>query len=571
MTETRPVTALTEFVARVRAERLVALGRVVLAAASLLAIWLDPADPTRIASRGVYLTLFVYLVHSLAMSLWASHADALPRRFGLATHVIDLVFVSVLHMFTAASSLFFPYLLFILVAAAMRWPRRGALWSVPLVIGVFLVIGVVIRVMFKDPAFDSYGFVVRSSYLAVVGVLITYVTTHQETLREELSRLAGWPEPSGDTAHARLAPLLDYAAETLRSPRVVLAWEESDEPWLHLVSRTAFGCDWCREPAGAYTPLVPDALESAAFFCPNAAADPPVVLYEHGGELHRYAVPPLHPAIQARFGVGAIVSVPIRGTTFSGRLLVLDKSRLSRDDIVLATAVAHYLSAGLEHMYFAEQLQNAATMQERARLAQDLHDGFLQSLTAIDLRLEALATNRDVSPGVRAEIVDIQGIVTAEYADLRGFVRSLPWRGDDVGPPFDLGQQLAELPARLERHWSVRVKLTIEAPPAAGLPAERARSLYFLAREAAVNAARHAGATEITMSLSADGGHLRLVITDNGRGLGFEGRYDQEELAALGLGPRSLRTRAEKLGGEMVIDTDSTGTRLEFALPVVAA
>ena len=567
MIETRPVAALTDFVARVRAERLVALGRVILAIASMLAIWLDPAEPTRFP-EAAYLTLFVYVLHSLAMSFWASHADALPKRFGLVTHVVDLVFVSALHIFTAASSPFFPYLVFILMAAAMRWPQRGALWTVPVVMAVFLGIGVLIRVVFKDPAFDSYGFVVRTAYLAVVGVLITYVATYQEALRHELARLAGWPEPRGETPPELLEPLLEYAAETVRAARIVLAWEESEEPWIHIASWSAGTCDWRREPASALSPMVAEALEASAFFSADAAATAPVVLYEDRGELHRHVAVPLHPAIQTRFEVRAVISVPVRGTTFSGRLFVLDRPRPSRDDLVLATAVTHYLSAGLEHIYFAEQLQNAAAMRERSRLAQDLHDGFLQSLTAIDLRLEALATSADLSADVRAEVEDIQSVVTAEYGELRRFVRSLPWRGDDTMAPFDLAQQLNALPARLERHWDVRVKLVMDRP-VPPLEPEIARSVYFLAREAAVNAARHAGATEITMTVTADVGRLRLAIADNGHGLGFEGRYDKEELAALGLGPSSLRTRVARLGGEMVIVTSASGTRLEFVLPVV--
>jgi signal transduction histidine kinase len=265
--------------------------------------------------------------------------------------------------------------------------------------------------------------------------------------------------------------------------------------------------------------------------------------------------------------VREVVSVPLRGTTFSGRLFVLDKARLSRDDLVLASAVAHYLSAALEHMYFADQLQNTAAIRERSRLAQDLHDGFLQSLTAIDLRLEALAASGDLSPRSKSEVEDIQALVTAEYGELRGFVRSLPWRGDDALAPFDLAHQLGALPARLERHWDVRVKLTMDVS-STPISSELGRSVYFLAREAAVNAARHGGASEIVISATVTGGHLCLSVADNGRGLGFEGRYDQEELTALGLGPSSLRVRVARLGGEMVIDTNGTGTRLAFTLPV---
>jgi signal transduction histidine kinase len=274
--------------------------------------------------------------------------------------------------------------------------------------------------------------------------------------------------------------------------------------------------------------------------------------------------------LQERFNIREVVSLPIRGATFSGRLFMLDKRRPSRDDFVLATAVAHHVTAGLEHMYFAEQLRTTAAMQERGRLAQDLHDGFLQSLTAIDLRLETVAHSDNLSPTVRGEIEELQSLVTTEYDELRRFVRSLPWKTDDVAQEFDLAHQLGDLPARLERHWNVSVKASIEVP-SHGVTPEFARGVYFLIREAAVNAARHAGATEIAIVVASHAAQLVITIFDNGRGLDFEGRYDQDELAALGLGPGSLRARVALLNGRMILETNRSGTRLEFTLPVSGA
>jgi len=112
-----------------RAERLIATGRVVLAAFSLLAVWLGPsgaASPTPwayglLSGYGVYALLVALLVWS-----WRAHLGRLP----LVTHVLDLAAFSFLMYFTGGpSSPFFIYFVFSLVCATVRWQWSGTLWT----------------------------------------------------------------------------------------------------------------------------------------------------------------------------------------------------------------------------------------------------------------------------------------------------------------------------------------------------------------------------------------------------------------------------------------------------------
>src|SRR6266496_696169 len=98
---TQPLIELDRFSARTRTERLIAAGRAILSAASLLAIWLDPSEPARFAALA-YLTLTVYALYSFVVLVCVTRTAVLPARFGLVTHVLDLVFVATLQVFTGA-------------------------------------------------------------------------------------------------------------------------------------------------------------------------------------------------------------------------------------------------------------------------------------------------------------------------------------------------------------------------------------------------------------------------------------------------------------------------------------
>src|SRR5437867_2249729 len=125
---------------RVHAERPIAAARVLLAVASLFAIWLDPAEPARYVTA-TYSLLIVYVAYSVAVLpfAWRRHT---ARHFGLITHLIDIVVFSLLQFVTLGpSSPFFVYFVFSVCCGALRWDWRGTLATAILVFVSYVLMG----------------------------------------------------------------------------------------------------------------------------------------------------------------------------------------------------------------------------------------------------------------------------------------------------------------------------------------------------------------------------------------------------------------------------------------------
>lgn len=84
----------------------------------------------------------------------------------------------------------------------------------------------------------------------------------------------------------------------------------------------------------------------------------------------------------------------LRGDGFEGRLFALDQPHMTSDDLILGEIVGHHASASLEHCYLLQRVRHAAAGEERLRLARDLRDGLLQSLTGAALQLQTVGRLR---------------------------------------------------------------------------------------------------------------------------------------------------------------------------------
>src|SRR5829696_1931878 len=108
------------------AERTIAVARVALGCASLLAVWLDPAEPARFAEL-TYTLHAIYVVYSAGLAV-VSWLRPLGTRFPLITHLVDIVAFSIFQFLTLGpSSPFFVYFIFSLFCGAMRWGWRATL------------------------------------------------------------------------------------------------------------------------------------------------------------------------------------------------------------------------------------------------------------------------------------------------------------------------------------------------------------------------------------------------------------------------------------------------------------
>jgi two-component system sensor histidine kinase UhpB len=195
-----------------------------------------------------------------------------------------------------------------------------------------------------------------------------------------------------------------------------------------------------------------------------------------------------------------------------------------------------------------------AQEEERARIAQDLHDEVNQALTAILLRLQAAAL--DVPPGLRAELKEIQTLATQAMEELLTLARTLrPTALDDHGLVPALASQVSNFGERtgirstFHRHG--------DAPE---LSDEEQLVLYRVAQESLSNVVQHSGASAVRVELSSVG---RTVLRVRDDGCGFK----PSNGSGGRLGVSGMRERAVLVGGRLnVFSAPGEGTTIELTM-----
>lgn len=200
--------------------------------------------------------------------------------------------------------------------------------------------------------------------------------------------------------------------------------------------------------------------------------------------------------------------------------------------------------------------------QERRTLARELHDEVGQALTAVKMDI-GIALRADVEPRVRSALEEARDLSENTLRSVRDMSQLLhPSALDDFGLPATLTTYLRNFSHRT----GIRAQLaeTLEAR----LPPDVEVCVYRIVQEALSNIARHSGATACTVSLNSGTGMLRLVIEDNGRGVGTTA---SRLTAGRGLGLIGMRERAQALGGTFTIrERDGGGTIVTVTLPLDA-
>jgi signal transduction histidine kinase len=555
---------------QIRSERLIATTRVVMAVTPLLAIWLDPYHPGR-ETQIVYAALTCYIVYALALALLAWRAVVSLLRLKLTTHALDLAFFSLLIYLTEGpTSPFVVYFLFPLVCATVRWQWHGTLWTAIAALTVFTGMSVHTATVLDDPAFKLNRVVVRGVYLVMAAALLGYVGAYRRRVDSNMSKLAAWPRITPTEAGNLAHNVLKHAADLLHAPRVLMIWEELEEPWIYLALWSSNEFHLSREPPdNTFDRLVAEPLIGSSFLSPDVRVPAPRVFYISSNGLQRWTGAPLHPDLQARFAIGAVLSPYLHGATFEGRLFFLDMRGLTSDDLVLSDIVAHQVVADIDQFYLARRLQQAAVTEERLRLARNLHDGLLQSLTGINLQLaEVRRLLEGNAHEAREHLLEIQRLITDEQRDLRFLVRELKATPlDTLEADFSLATRLETVSKQIQRQWGLSVELRMRLPEPR-IPPALVHEIYYIIHEALVNAARHACASIAHVELEPHNDHVRIIVADNGRGFPFRGRYTLGALISLQLGPTMLKDRVASLGGALVLDSTAAGAHLDISLPL---
>ena len=552
---------------RSRTERTIAAARVVLAASGLFAIWLDPAEPARYGALTYALhSGYVIYAFTLALVVWnRATAGYLP----LVTHAIDIALFSIFQFLTTGpSSPFFVYFIFSLFCGALRWQWRGTFATALLVIPLYLLMGASIRGTVDPSTFETNRYVIRAVYLALTAALLIYLGQHETRLRVEIERLAHWPPVGGGGRDKALAQVLDHAAEVIDCVYVLVAWETSDEPWMHLAARSPTGTTLVKHAPGEVDPLVPPPLADAVIVCAARLSNSTVSLINRGDVTWEWHGLPLHARLLPYVGGEGLTSAAFRTEQVSGRVFFGDLGNPTTELMWLTQVLAREIGTSIDQLHRTEQLKELAASEQRIRLARDLHDGVLQSLTGIRLEISGVAASLDPAShaGAQDRLHAIERAMAIEQRELRLFIDALKPEPRHVEPFTGLAARLHSMRERLALEWKTPISLTTD-PRYLTLPDELEREILFLTHEAIVNALKHAHPSRISVDVNQDNGVVRIGVRDDGRGFAFRGRYDHASLAASKLGPVSLRERADSLGGRVSIESTDSGSTVEITLP----
>jgi signal transduction histidine kinase len=285
---------------------------------------------------------------------------------------------------------------------------------------------------------------------------------------------------------------------------------------------------------------------------------------EYGGDDERL------PAPIRQFGVEhdwhTVVATPLTlGTRTLGWMTVCSYRAAEEAEtrwwrIVLIEAIARQAALALHHSRLVEQNRleerRKGILEERNRLARDIHDNLAQGFAAILMQLQAVRRESSLLPApVAATIETAVDLARTHLTEARRSVGALR---PNVGNDEDVAAALKRLAELSQRTTQVPIDVIVDELPRFGDGVER--EIVAIAQEALTNAVRHSRARRITIRASTvQSVGLRLSVTDDGRGIAGE-------RSPSGFGMTSMQERAEKIGASLTIVTaPRNGTEVVLA------
>jgi signal transduction histidine kinase len=279
--------------------------------------------------------------------------------------------------------------------------------------------------------------------------------------------------------------------------------------------------------------------------------DPPAII---ATEVLADAHPAEIPVAEAE-GIQSFIQVPIvssSGVALGFFVVAYTREHhFDSDEQRLLTALAERAAAAVSNADLHERAQRSASLEERQRLARELHDSVSQALYGIALGARTARTILDRDPVKAVEPVDyVLTLAEAGLAEMRALIFELrPESLEMEGIVAALNKQIAATTARYE------MEITAELCDEPDLKIEAKEMLYRVAQEALHNVVKHAGATAVSVRLRQSDGSVTLSIADNGKGFDPAGDFPGH------LGLRSMRERALAAGGNLTIaSTPGAGT-----------
>ena len=580
-----------------RTERWLATARVSLALASLVAIWMDPAEVRY--SLWAYGLLAFYVAQGVIIIIFLRRRQESTPSFRLLVHSADVIWPALISAFvTGHGNPFSLFFVFVLAAAAYRW----GLWetmgtAVAAVLVLWIESFCLIHLHFVDRIngfllshklglpllqvnitdFEPKHLFMRSIDLLVLGILLGYLAEQQKQLRAEKAVIArtigkarveaGLTGTIGEIAGELLSM---YGAKQL----VIASHETSNyRVFVGELRRTNGDTSfrWLDPSANDRETYL---YESPATTCyarrsgNRDTGDFSLVGLDQAGGRIRDLTPEFIGPLAKRYDFQKLMTVSFAfGREWSGRIILLDPSLAGdiEEELRFLDELVRQVGPAVYNVLLLRRLRLRAGALERARFARELHDGAVQSLIAVEMQVDVLRRQSPGKPGlVTEELGRIQGLLREEVLKLRELMQQM--KTLDVDSKRLLGL-LSDTVERFQRETGISARFLSDLEEL-NMPQPVCRELARIVQEALVNVRKHSQARQVLVRLGSRNGAWHVLIEDDGRGFPFAGRVSQAELDTLGKGPLVIKERVRLIEGELTIEsTPGQGSRLEISVP----
>jgi two-component system nitrate/nitrite sensor histidine kinase NarX len=305
-----------------------------------------------------------------------------------------------------------------------------------------------------------------------------------------------------------------------------------------------------------------DSHQSGAGFVSQVMqTDEPVHISDLAGETWA-RVCPCDTCLAPAAGYRSLVAAPLRSRNQTlGALTLLRRvpEGFSSDAMQLLVCLGHQLGVAVENARFHERAEQVAILEERHRIARELHDSLAQTLGWLNLQTEMLAERLDRGEveKARPELAAIRRVVRDACYDVRESIDGLRIR-----PAEGLIPTAATWVSEFGRRTGLLTEFRVADGETRLPPVVETEALRIL-QEALTNVRKHAQARQVRVSLQVGDELTQLIVEDDGIGFVYDLNQDRKHF-----GLRIMRERAERLGGSFRVETaPDQGTRVVAHLP----
>ncbi|MBI2305103.1 MAG: GAF domain-containing sensor histidine kinase [Chloroflexi bacterium] len=246
-----------------------------------------------------------------------------------------------------------------------------------------------------------------------------------------------------------------------------------------------------------------------------------------------------------------------------GTICLAGDRRLTAYDREMLLAIGHHIGSALENARLHEQVENMAVLEERDRIAREVHDGLAQVLGYLAMKSRVVQQLLPANlPAATEELREMERLADEAFADSREVILGL--RTSLSILDRGLVRTLTEYINKFNHRSPVKAELIISDSDKFRFSPDTEIQLIRIVQEALTNVRKHARASQAWVRLEGKNGLASVSVADNGRG------FDLPQGAQKGFGLQTMKERAESVGGSLEVDTvPGQGTTVTVLLPTI--